>query len=264
MRKVCSPYKKIFKFFFFLIHAEGFISCEVNRTMVSEVLLLGLASLRLLSLSGGSLGLSLLLLFGRGSGGSLILLFVSREHFLLLLGLPVFPPLASLLDLRSAGVSLVSQHLGPRLLGLLLVDVLHEDTLVLESVTLGFQVQLVIQVAINLLSLPISLQQPPENTHPHDPHGLLGGSGILGTLALTETSVPSLPACFVVLANTGPGVDGNRLLDDKTILDELADVLARVGVSNLVDLVGVQPHLVLAALHDAGGKALLQPQGTPC
>ena len=40
-----------------------------------------------------------------------------------------------------------------------------------------------------------------------------------------------------------PGVDGNRLLDDKTILDELADVLARVGVGNLVDLVGVQPRL---------------------
>merc|ERR1712012_497643 len=138
MRKVCSPYKKIFKFFFFLIHAEGFISCEVNRTMVSEVLLLGLASLRLLSLSGGSLGLSLLggllLLLGRGSGGSLILLFVSREHLLLLLGLPVFPPLTGLLDLGSAGVSLVSQHLGPGLLGLLLVDMLHEYTLVLESV----------------------------------------------------------------------------------------------------------------------------------
>ena len=40
-----------------------------------------------------------------------------------------------------------------------------------------------------------------------------------------------------------PGVDSDGLLDDKTILDELADVLARVGVGNLVDLVGVQPHL---------------------
>merc|ERR1719394_2134817 len=186
-----------------------------------KLLLLGLASLRLLSLGGGSLGLSLLrsllLLLSRGSGGCLILLFVSREHLLLLLGLSVFPPLAGLLDFRSASVSLVSQHLGPGLLGLL--------------------VQLVIQMAINLLGLPISLKQPPENTHPHDPHGLLGGSGILGTLAFTETSVPSLPACFVVLANAGPGVDGNGLLDDKTILDKLADVLARVGVGNLVDLV---------------------------
>ena len=38
-------------------------------------------------------------------------------------------------------------------------------------------------------------------------------------------------------------MDGDGLLDDQTILDELADVLARVGVGNLVDLVGVQPHL---------------------
>ena len=43
--------------------------------------------------------------------------------------------------------------------------------------------------------------------------------------------------------NHAPGVDSNRLLDDKTILDELADVLAGVGIGNLVDLVGIQPHL---------------------
>ena len=38
-------------------------------------------------------------------------------------------------------------------------------------------------------------------------------------------------------------MDGNGLLDDKTILDELSDVLPRVGVGNLADLVGIQPHL---------------------
>jgi len=153
--------------------------------------------------------------------------------------------------------NLVSQHLGPGLLCLLLVDVLHEDTLVLESVTLGLQVQLVVQVAVNLLGLPVSLEQPPKDTHSHDPHGLLGGPGILGTLPLTKTSVPALPARLIVLAHTRPGVDSDRLLDDKTILDELADVLAGVGIGNLVDLVGIQPHLVLATFHDASGKALL-------
>ena len=35
-----------------------------------------------------------------------------------------------------------------------------------------------------------------------------------------------------------PGVDRDRLLDNETILDELADVLARVGIGNLVDLMG--------------------------
>ena len=99
-----------------------------------------------------------------------------REHLLFLLGLSVFPPLASLLDLGSAGVSLengvmgdfwennsssylVSQYLGPGLLSLLLVDMFHEDTLVLESVTLGLQVQLVVQVAIDLLGILASLRK---------------------------------------------------------------------------------------------------------
>ena len=35
------------------------------------------------------------------------------------------------------------------------MDVLHEDTLVLESVTLGLQVELVVQVTVNLLGLPV-------------------------------------------------------------------------------------------------------------
>ena len=34
------------------------------------------------------------------------------------------------------------------------MDMLHQDTLVLEGVTLCLQVQLVVQVAINLLGLP--------------------------------------------------------------------------------------------------------------
>ena len=52
---------------------------------------------------------------------------------------------------------LVRQHLRPGLLSLLLVDELHEDPLVLEHVTLGLQVQLMVQVAINLLGLPKSM-----------------------------------------------------------------------------------------------------------
>ena len=51
-------------------------------------------------------------------------------------------------------IYLVSQHLGSGLLCLLLVDELHQDSLVLEHVTLSLQVQLVVQVTVNLLSLP--------------------------------------------------------------------------------------------------------------
>ena len=66
----------------------------------------------------------------------------------------IYIEVSSLWPPRYRETYLVRQHLGPGLLGLLLVDMLHENTLVLESVTLGLQVQLVIQVAINLLGLP--------------------------------------------------------------------------------------------------------------
>merc|ERR1712080_671748 len=70
-------------------------------------------------------------------------------------------PLARLLHLVSSRIGLIGKHLRSGLLSLLLVNMLHEDTLVLESVTLGFQVKFVIQMAINLLGLPVSLQQSP-------------------------------------------------------------------------------------------------------
>lgn len=57
------------------------------------------------------------------------------------LGLPdghsVLATLASLLGLVAARLGLVTQHLGARIVGLLLVDVLHQDTLVLEDITLN-------------------------------------------------------------------------------------------------------------------------------
>ena len=40
-----------------------------------------------------------------------------------------------------------------------------------------------------------------------------------------------------------PGVDCHGLLDDQTILDQLPHVGPGVGVGDLVDLIGVQPHL---------------------
>ena len=49
---------------------------------------------------------------------------------------------------------LVLQLLSSGLLCLLLVDELHQDPLVLKHVPLGLEVQLVIQMAVDLLGLP--------------------------------------------------------------------------------------------------------------
>jgi hypothetical protein len=58
-------------------------------------------------------------------------------------------------------------------------------------------------------------------------------------------------------------VGGDGLADDQAIADELADGLARVGVADLVDLVGVEPDLVLADTDDRGGQALLGSEIDP-
>merc|ERR1739845_6598 len=122
---------------------------------------------------------------------SFVFLGVHLKHFLLLGSLSVFTPPLGLLDLGSPGLGLVSQHLGTCEVSLLLVDILHEDTLVLEHVTLGLQVQLVVQMAVNLLGLPVSLEQSSQNSHSQHPQSFLASSGICSTLPLTLSSMTS-------------------------------------------------------------------------
>lgn len=80
----------------------------------------------------GTLLLGLLVLDG-GDGGPL-------------LGDTLGATLAGSLVLRSASLHLVLEDLGAGLLGLGLVDVVHQDALVLEDVSLGLQVELVVAV----------------------------------------------------------------------------------------------------------------------
>jgi hypothetical protein len=58
-------------------------------------------------------------------------------------------------------------------------------------------------------------------------------------------------------------VHGDGLLDDEAIGDELADGGTAVGVGDLVDLVGVEPDLALAAACDGTRQALLGAEVDP-
>merc|ERR1719432_728357 len=98
------------------------------------------------------------------------------------------------------------------------------DTLVLEGVTLSLQVQLVVQMPVNLLGLPVLPEEPPENTHSGHPCLLHTGSGVGSTLPLTRSRVTSLTTLSSKPVGTEPRVDNYRLLDDKTILDQLPDI----------------------------------------
>ncbi len=75
-----------------------------------------------------------------------------------------------------------------------------------------------IQMPVDLLGLPVSSEQSPQDPHPPHPQELLRHPGVLGALSLAESGVAPLSPRLRVLADAGPGVDGHRLLDHKTIL----------------------------------------------
>lgn len=168
--------------------------------------------------------------------------------------------LASRLGLRTLGVHLLLELPLTGLLGLGAVDVLNQGALVLEGVTLGGVVQLVVKVLVDLAAGTVLDQETAENTLATHPEDLLRHTGIGGTLPLSETTVATNSSGKVQLTRAGTRVHGDGLSDDEAIGDELADRLAGVGVGDLVDLVGIEPNLALTAAEDIGREALLGDQ----
>lgn len=121
---------------------------------------------------------------------------------------------------------MVVQHLSTSLLSLSLVNVFHQDALVLEHITLCLHVQIVVEMAIDLLGFAVLFQQTTEHTHASHPQEFDGHTSVGCTLALTVTTVTALSASDGVLAYAETRVHYDGFLDDQTILDQLADVLA--------------------------------------
>jgi len=188
----------------------------------------------------------------------LVLLGLDLLGFSLLGGDALLSSSPSFLVLVSASLSLVGQLLGAERLGLLLVDEFHQHTLVLEHVTLALDVELVVKMAIDLLVLSVFLQETTQNAHPSHPQFLDRHTRVGGTLALTGTGVTSLSSSQSILPRSGARMNGLRLLDDQTVLDQTTDVLSRVGVGNFIDFIRVHPDFVPPALEDGGRKPLLQ------
>ena len=53
------------------------------------------------------------------------------------------------------------------------------------------------------------------------------------------------------------------LANDEAIADEFADSLARVGVRDFIDFVGIKPDLALATADYGSGEALLRSEVDP-
>ena len=169
-------------------------------------------ALRLLRLSGGLVGLGSRLgcrLSSSGLAGlvcllgSLLLLLALGGLLFRFLGLGLFDVtqlfgftsntlLLVVSVLGSSGLTLVSDVLLTGSVALHLVDGLNEHVLVLELVTLGGQVQLVVDVLVDLLGVTVLLQKTSENTLSAHPENVGGHTSITGTLSLTMALVATL------------------------------------------------------------------------
>ena len=178
---------------------------------------------------------------------------------------PLLPPgnlpFTACLALGTLGLKLIRKCLLYGLLSLGLVDTLHEHPLVLEHVTLDLHVHVMVHVLVDLLGFTVLAQQAPQNTHPPHPKNLGREPSLPRTPALTcrdigltyiymistmykcqvniyrtwqldksvQYTISRMTSLLLGLMRppcTGPGVDLLRLPDDKTILNQLADILA--------------------------------------
>ena len=134
------------------------------------------------------------------------------------------------------------------LFGLLLEDGLNEHSSVLELVTLGGEVELVVDGSVDLLGGSVLLEQSPQHSLPSHPEHLGGHSALEGASALTDTGVSAESDGLEVLSGSGPGVHLLLPLHDEAVLDEFADEDSGVGLADLLHFAGVDPDSLSAAL----------------
>lgn len=164
---------------------------------------------------------------------------------------------------QSSGLSLLLQRLLTSSLGLSLDDVLDQSSLVLESVTLGRQVQAVVQVLVNLASVSVLGQQSSQDSQSSHPHNLGWHTSVGGTLSLTVTHVSTRSLGLGVSSSSRSRVDGHWLLDNGTVTVQLSDSLTGVGRGQFSGLIWVQPNFSLTNTDNTGGKSLLSSKVSP-
>ena len=202
---------------------------------ISEKLIVVLRRNSLLSLGWG--GSSCGLLFGFGSSfnwSSLFLNGFSLGGNLLLDGwletklcsLAVDSLFLALGVLGSTGVTLGIDVLITDLLSLEFVNGLHKNVFVLELVTLGTEVQLVVDVLVDLLGVSVLLEESTENASSAHSEHLDGHTSLTGSLSVTSALMTAFALLGLVSLDTGAGVHGHLASHDETILEELSDVLA--------------------------------------
>ena len=75
-------------------------------------------------------------------------------------------------------------------------------------------------------------------------------------------NILTILSTFRATSKYTPWMDSNRFLDNKTILDELSNVLTRIGVGDFINFIRIQPNLFLSTFHNRCGKPLLKLEWT--
>merc|ERR1719231_994501 len=114
------------------------------------------------------------------------------QESLLLLGLLRLPQLGLFL----LGGRLFLKGLCLHTFGLGLVDGFHQHALVLELVTLGCNIEFVVQMPVDLFLLAILAEKTAQNTKTADPQNLGRHSCLCGTAALSCAGVATLALGF--------------------------------------------------------------------
>ena len=96
-----------------------------------------------------------------------------------------------LIGLESSGLSLFLELGLSDFLLLHLMDGLDQNGLVLELVTLGAEIEVMVDILGDLLGLSVLLEESSKNSLSSHPENLGRHSGVSGTLSLTETVVSS-------------------------------------------------------------------------
>lgn len=91
--------------------------------------------------------------------------------------------------LNSSSLSLLSELLFSEFFLLHFVDTLNEYGLVLELVTLGGQVEVMVDILGDLLGLSVLLEKSSEDSSSSHPDNLTWHSCVSGTLSLTKAGV---------------------------------------------------------------------------
>ena len=128
--------------------------------------------------------------------------------------------------LLSSSLSLSSEFLLSDFLLLHFVDGFNEDSLVLELVTLGAEVEVVIDVLGDLLGLSVLSEESSEHSLSSHPDDLFGHSSVSGTSSLTVSGVSAQSLSCMHSLYSGSGMHMNLSLHDDSVLEKLSNVLS--------------------------------------